>query len=94
VRVENDVSGWHGQPTGSPRDTSCRCGGSFAGGYSSIIWRAQGSPTRFALEPEDIEWNASLVNLDGKTGKRPVPVDRQLSGVLLKNWLRLSTTHA
>jgi integrase/recombinase XerD len=39
------------------------------------------------LEPDDFYWDVSMVNLDGKTGKRLVPFDPDITGRAIKHWL-------
>lgn len=45
------------------------------------------------LEPEDIYWDNSLVNLDGKTGKRLVPFG-EMTERALRHWLAVRTKYA
>src|SRR5262249_25329237 len=40
------------------------------------------------LEPDDIKWDVGLVNLDGKTGERLVPFDKDTTGHLIREWAR------
>jgi len=46
------------------------------------------------LEPEDFKWDVGLVNLDGKTGERLVPFDKETSGQLVREWMRTRTQYA
>ena len=40
------------------------------------------------LEESDFKWEVCLVNLDGKTGERLVPFDRETTGLFFRNWMR------
>ena len=40
------------------------------------------------LEESDFKWEVCLVNLDGKTGERLVPFDRETTGHFFRNWMR------
>jgi site-specific recombinase XerD len=46
------------------------------------------------LEPEDIHWDVSMVNLDGKTGKRLVPFDKEITGRALRDWMNIRRRYA
>ena len=46
------------------------------------------------LEPEDFYWDVSLVNLDGKTGKRLVPFDPAITGRAIQHWMNVRAKYA
>ena len=46
------------------------------------------------LEESDFKWDVGLVNLDGKTGERLVPFDKERIETLIKNWLRIRPRYA
>lgn len=45
------------------------------------------------LEPDDFKWDVGLVNLDGKTGERLVPFDKDTTGRLIREWTRSRTRY-
>ena len=46
------------------------------------------------LELDDFYWDVSLVNLDGKTGKRLVPFDPKITGRAIQQWIIVRENYA